>query len=113
MKSESRKENDNREIGLVKLLKATDVADLLGISVKTVHKLVRDQRLACVQVTSKERRFTEEQVRAYIEGQSREIHQVRVDTPRPRPVSSESKKGGQKALGFSRRSLIEEMRQWH
>ncbi len=113
MNSESRRENDNEKIGIQRLLTPKDVADILGISVKTVHKLVRDQKLACVQVTTKERRFTEEQVRAYIEGQSREIHQVRVDTPRPRPVSSESKKGGQKALGFSRRSLIEEMRQWH
>ena len=110
--SESRKENDYREIGLTRLLKAMNVADILGISVKTVNKLVRDGKLGCVQVTAKERRFTEAQVRAYIDAQSKGIPKVRVDTTRTRRVSSEPKKGGQKSLGFSRRSLIEEMRQW-
>ena len=47
---------------LPKLLYPRDVAQLLGISVKTVHKLVRDGKLGCVQVTTKDRRFTQEQV---------------------------------------------------
>ena len=110
--NESRKENDSREIGLSRLLMPANVAEILGISVKTVHKLVREGKLGCVQVTGKERRFAEEQVRAYIEAQSRGIHEVRVDRKPARRVSSEPKKGGEKSLGFSRRSLIEEMRQW-
>lgn len=112
MKSESRKENDNEKIGIQRLLSPKDEAEILGISVKTVHKLVRDRKLACVQVTAKERRFTWEQVRGYIEGQSRGIYQVRVDTPRVRQISSQPQKEGEKSLEFSRRSLIEEMRQW-
>jgi excisionase family DNA binding protein len=110
--NESRKENDQERISIQKLLTAKDVAEILGISVKTVNKLVREGKLGCVQVTSKERRFTEEQVRGYIEGQSRGIYQVRVDTPRVRQVSSQPPKGGEKSLEFSRRSLVEEMRQW-
>jgi excisionase family DNA binding protein len=112
MNSESRKENDNEKIGIQRLLSPADVAGILGISVKTVNKLVREGKLGCVQVTSKERRFTEEQVRGYIEGRSRGIYQVRVDTPRVQKVSSQPPKGGEKSLEFSRRSLIEEMRQW-
>ena len=33
------------------LWRASDVAQILGISAKTVHKLVREKKLACVQVT--------------------------------------------------------------
>ncbi len=71
MNNEMRKENDNEKIGIQRLLSPRQVAEILGISVKTVHKLVRETKLACVQVTAKERRFTEEQVKAYIEAQSK------------------------------------------
>jgi predicted site-specific integrase-resolvase len=43
------------------LLKAKDVAVKLWVSEKTVHKLAREGRLACVQVTARDRRLTHEQ----------------------------------------------------
>ena len=49
--------NSLNENNLTSLLQACDVATLLGISVKTVHKLVREGKLLCVQVTARERRF--------------------------------------------------------
>jgi excisionase family DNA binding protein len=110
--SESRKENDYATIGISQLLTPTDVAGILGISVKTVHKLAREGKLGCVQVTSKERRFTEEQVRAYIDAQSKTIQKVRVDTLRHRQVSSPPKKGGAKSFGVSKADLRKEMSQW-
>jgi excisionase family DNA binding protein len=112
MNNESRKEHDNAKIGIQRLLSPEDVAEILGISVKTVNKLAREWKLGCVQVTSKDRRFTEEQVRAYIDAQSKTIQKVRVDTPRTRRVSSEPKKGGKKSFGDLRTSLREEMSQW-
>ena len=36
-----------------------EVGSILGISTKTVHKLVREGKLSCVQVTARDRRFTE------------------------------------------------------
>ena len=116
--SESRKENDRGQDGIARLLSPRDVAEILGIGVKTVHKLVRERKLGCVQVTSKERRFTEEQVRAYIEAQSKGFQEVRVDTPRGRRVSSEVKKGGNgkehrvEKTKDSWASLREEMTRW-
>jgi excisionase family DNA binding protein len=107
-----RKENIQGESQLQKLLTAKDVAGTLGIAAKTVNKLVRDGKLGCVQVTAKERRFTEEQIRDYIE--SRTI--VRVDRERVRSVSSTPKKGGEqdfKAKSFEAQvtgSLVEEMK---
>lgn len=42
------------------LWRVSDVARILGISSKTVHKLVREGKLPCVQVTARERRVVEE-----------------------------------------------------
>ena len=82
---------------------------MLGISPKTVHKLVREGKLPCVQVTTRERRFTPEQVQQYIESQSIGVH---VDKMDPRPVSSRPKKGGAKSIGVSGTDLRKEMRSW-
>lgn len=113
MNSESRKENDQERIFIQKLLSAKDVAEILGISVKTVNKLVREGKLGCVQVTAKERRFAEEQVKAYIESRTKII---RVDRERGHSVSSAPKKGGErgcKAKSFEAQvtgSLVEELK---
>ncbi|MBI5247881.1 MAG: helix-turn-helix domain-containing protein [Desulfomonile tiedjei] len=106
--SESRKENDSDKIGIQRLLSPKDVAEILGISVKTVNKLVREGKLGCVQVTGKERRFTEDQVRVYIE--SRTIERP-VDRKSPKPVDF-PRKGGEKSLGFARTALKQEMQSW-
>ena len=110
-----RKENARGTSPLEKLLKATDVAEILEIATKTVNKLVREGKLGCVQVTSKERRFTREQVRAYIDAQSKE---VRIDTPCDRRVVFEPEKGGERKeyrkekAKDSWASLQEEMSRW-
>jgi excisionase family DNA binding protein len=96
--------------GLPALWQAAEVAKILGISVKTVHKLVREGKLACVQVTARERRFTYEQVEDYVRDQSTS---VRVDRRGSKPVSSTPKKGGvKKSVGLSRTGLREEIRSW-
>ncbi len=59
MNKETGKENDQEQIFIQMLLSAKDVADILGISAKMVNKLVREGKLGCVQITAKERRFTE------------------------------------------------------
>jgi excisionase family DNA binding protein len=91
------------------LLNVKDVAITLGIAPKTVNKLVREGKLACVQVTSRDRRFTIEQVQAYIDSQTVE---VRIDRQKLNRVRSQPPKGGEKSLGVSRTSLLEEMSQW-
>jgi excisionase family DNA binding protein len=91
-------------------MNAAAVASILGVSTKTVHKLVREGKLGCVQVTSKERRFTMEQVQEFIERQSQP---VRVDTKPSGPLLSTPKKGGKKkSVGLSRTDLREEIRSW-
>jgi len=101
-----------------RLLTVSIVASILGISPKTVHKLVREGKLACVQVTARDRRFTPEQIQEYIRSQSTS---VRVDKTTPRPVRSAPKKGGNytkrgEKAGVSKAcqldQLREEMRQW-
>ncbi|MBM3299331.1 MAG: helix-turn-helix domain-containing protein [Deltaproteobacteria bacterium] len=96
---------------MVPLLRVTDAASILGISTKTVHKLVRERKLACVQVTSRDQRFTDEQIREYIRSQSTG---VRVDKKAAPTVSSRPKKGGDRAqsVGVNGKDLREEMRRW-
>ncbi len=68
--------------GLEPLLDARDVAILLKISMKTVHKRVREGKLGCVQANRKDRKFTREQVQTFISTQSVSAAQdVRVGGP--------------------------------
>ncbi len=108
---ENRSVNTDQQPGaaMPQLLNAEDVAQILGIAKKTVHKLVREGKLGCVQVTEKDRRFTPPQVQAYIDAQT---VSVRIDKKRAKPVRSTPPNGGKKSLGVSRTSLQEEMSQW-
>jgi hypothetical protein len=107
--NETGKENDQGRIFIQKLLSARHVGEILGISAKTVNKLVREAKLGCVQVTAKERKFTEDQIREYIESRS---SKVQIDTRTHVRVKSAPPKGGEKSFGCSRTSLREEMRSW-
>jgi excisionase family DNA binding protein len=106
--NEMRKENEQDRISVPRLLSAKDVGEILGISVKTVNKLVRAGKLACVQVTTKERRFTEEQVREFLESST---IKTPIDKKSAKPLDF-PRKGGQKSLGFARTALKKEMRSW-
>jgi excisionase family DNA binding protein len=101
--------NDSTGLALPSLHTAKDVAAALNISVKTVHRLVREGKLPCVQVTVRERRFTPKQVQQYIESQST---RMRVDKKTAPAVSSRPRKGGAKSIGVSGTDLRKEMRSW-
>lgn len=91
----------------IRLLDAKEVAEMIRVAIKTVHKLAREGRLACVQITPRERRFTQEQVQEYIRVQSTEM---RVDRKAASAVSSRPKKGGAKSSGVSGTALAKEIR---
>lgn len=94
-----------------RLLKPEDVANILDLSIKSIHRLSREGKLQCVQVSARERRFTPEQVEQFIESQSTGIC---VDKKTSRPVSSTPKKGGEKSrfVGVSGKDLRKEMKKW-
>ncbi len=97
--------NDSR------LLEPKEVAARMNLSLKTIHKLAREGKLACVQVTARERRFTEEQVQQYIESRSTG---TTIDKRVTAPVSSRPKKGGEnsKFVGVGGKDLRKEMKKW-
>jgi excisionase family DNA binding protein len=104
------KENTQGESQIRKLMTAKDVAEILGISVKTVNKLVREAKLGCVQVTAKERRFTKQQIQEYIESRS---SKVQIDSRTSDRVKSAAPKGGEKSSRvFNRADLLKEIRSW-
>ncbi len=108
--NETGKEHDREQNFIQRLLSAKDVAEILGISVKTVNKLVREAKLGCVQVTAKERRFTEEHVKGFIESRS---SKVQIDKRKPDRVESAAPKGGEKSSRvFNRADLLKEIRSW-
>ena len=97
------------------LLDAEDVARILKSSVKTVHKRVREGKLQCVQGSPKDRKFTREQVQAFIQAQSTE---VRIDREKEKTVRSQPPKGGDQKHNCGEKtkdswaSLQKEMSRW-
>jgi excisionase family DNA binding protein len=108
LNEEKKQTNDEERVTIPRLLSAKDVAEILGISAKTVNKLAREGKLGCVQVTAKERRFTEEQVEEFVESRT-------IERPVDRKNSKQldfPRKGGKKSLGFARTALKQEMQSW-
>ena len=54
----------------MKLILPNQVAQILGVSVKTVHKLVREGALNCVEVRPRIRRFSSQHVEEFISSHS-------------------------------------------
>ncbi|MGO9567852.1 MAG: helix-turn-helix domain-containing protein [Desulfomonilaceae bacterium] len=109
VQNELTKAEQAQEEPLCPLMNVVDVADILGVAHKTVNKLVRSGKLGCVQISPRARRFSKEQVKAYIDSKKAEVP---IDRKRFKPVKSRPPKGGEKSFGFSRTSLREEMRSW-
>jgi excisionase family DNA binding protein len=99
---------DSIQGAVPQLMTAQEVSRILKIAPKTVNKLARERKIGSVQVTSKERRFTQEQVQAYIAQNSQP---VRVDTEPSKPLFC-PRKGGEKSFGVSKADLRKEMSQW-
>jgi len=99
---------------LDRLLTIEQVSEQLQLKPKTIHGLVRDGKLSCVQVTPRERRFLPEQIEEFIRSRI---------TPGPTlvdkklgnrlPSPAKSSRGGERNSGdLVRAQLREEMRSW-
>lgn len=67
---ETRQKNDEETRVSPKLLTATEVGEMLGISARTVNRLARTGKLGCVQLTDRDRKFTTELVQEFIEAET-------------------------------------------
>lgn len=106
----SGKEIETVRQDLPTLLYPRDVAQVLGISVKTIHKLVRDGKLGCVQVTARDRRFSREQVQHYVASCTTNAP-AKIDREPYVRVRSQPPKGGEKSSRvFDRANLLKEIR---
>ena len=93
----------------MELLTPQQVAEILGISDRTVHKLCRDGKLGYAQIDSKHRRFTEEHVEAYIRSVSVQTKSSNKASPL---VSQPVKTSHQSPKPADRKSLRREMDKW-
>ena len=91
------------------LMTVDDVAASLQVKAKTVHQLVRDGKLGCVQVTPRQRRFTEDQVQAFLARRTMEPPRT-VDAPSRTLLPSPQRE--LKPQRGDRAQIREEMRQW-
>jgi len=100
---------------LPELLSVDFVAEYLGIRVKTVHEFVREGKLGCVQIGPRDRKFTMEQVEAFIHARTVTPPPSRIDNPARKKLRS-PKRGGDEGSKLSgddvRARLREEMRSW-
>lgn len=69
-----------------RLMTAWDVAQILDISTSTVHQLVRDGRMTCVQINKCNRRFTKEMVEEFIKSATIPKHASRAMNLLQRPT---------------------------
>lgn len=110
LNGENGDKNHQEPHSIPRLLRASEVAEILRISKKTVNKLAREGKLDCIQVTAKERRFDEEQLQDFIESRR---SKVRIDRRIPERVESTAPKGGEKSSRvFNRADLLKEIRSW-
>ena len=67
---------ERQVVAVPRLISAAEAGEILGISAKTVHKLVRSGRLGCVEITTRKRRFTMELVEEFIEAETYHRHEM-------------------------------------
>ncbi|MGO9117630.1 MAG: helix-turn-helix domain-containing protein [Desulfomonilaceae bacterium] len=90
------------------LMKPIQAARVLGVSKPMIDKLCREGKLEYIQINKKERRFTEDQLNAYIISQT--VRKPTIDN-KPQKRLPCSSKGGEKekSVGFSRNDLRKEI----
>ncbi len=94
---------------MIPLLTPEIAAVLPGIKVKTVHELVREGKLACVQVIPRDRKFTEAQLQEFIENRTISIPK-QVDRKTADKLPSPARKGGVRSVEDSGADLGKEIR---
>jgi excisionase family DNA binding protein len=66
LNEEKRQTNQEEVMTIPGLLSANEVGKMLGISARAVNKLASEGKLGCVQLTSRDRRFTKELVEEFV-----------------------------------------------
>lgn len=93
---------------LTPLMSPDAVAEYLGKTTKTVHQLVREGKLDCIQITPKDRRFSEEQLKAYLDRCT--VSRAKPVDKKPSEPLRSPRKGGVKSVEDFGTDLVKEMR---
>ncbi|MEW6352217.1 MAG: helix-turn-helix domain-containing protein [Thermodesulfobacteriota bacterium] len=97
----------------IELLSPSDVARTLALSERAVHKLVREGRLQCYQVTPRQRRFSPAQIEAFLDSRKTALPKpVDTSTARRLPSPRKPQQGREESQGETAAALRKEMRQW-
>jgi hypothetical protein len=101
---------DTVETTLPRLYTEEETAEYLGRKVKRVHEYVRNGKLQCVQLSARDRKFTEEQIKDF-------IHRRTTPLPKPLDRKAHDKVGSsperrKSSGGSSFRALRKEIHSW-
>jgi len=102
----------------MKIYSVGEVSELLQISKKEVHRLVREERLSCIEITNRRRRFTQEHIDLFLAEATRKSRRPkRLEKSErsllPLPKQQAHTEGGVSgSTQVSPRALHKEMRNW-
>ncbi|MFC1836854.1 helix-turn-helix domain-containing protein [Thermodesulfobacteriota bacterium] len=96
----------------MELLKPRDIAQMLGVSVQTVHKLCRKGMLEYIQIDSKNRRFTHDAVERYLEAKTCPARHPSVTVTTRKPKSQGPRTRPSKTTKRSKEERRKEMDSW-
>jgi excisionase family DNA binding protein len=94
------------------LLNPREVAEILGISERTVHQLCREGKLGYCQVDAKHRRFTQEHVEAYVGSVSVSVSSSTKKSVPAMAVSPKPQPRNEIPTADERAALRKEMKAW-
>ncbi|MBM4329043.1 MAG: helix-turn-helix domain-containing protein [Deltaproteobacteria bacterium] len=100
-----RNQKRSEDVCDVRLLTPQQAAEVLAIPLKSLHALCRDGRLAYVRINRRgERRFTADQLQAFVEGQTVSARNP-VDKQPRRALPSPRKGGEKEVVGVEEKGL--------
>jgi excisionase family DNA binding protein len=101
---------DTVETALPRFYTVEETAEYLGLKVKRVHEHVRNGKLQCVQLSAKDRKFTEEQIKDFLQRRSTPLPKPLDHKPRERVRCSPERR--KSSGGSSFRALRKEIQSW-
>jgi excisionase family DNA binding protein len=93
-----------------KLATAKQAAEYLGITERHIHRLVRQGRLQCVQISTKVRKFSIDQLKAFIEASKTPTPKKQIDKKLSDGLTCIQ--GNRENKPFDRQAAKGELRSW-
>lgn len=89
-------------------MNVNEVAEALGVRPAMIHKLVRENRISCIEVTPRNRRFVRADITEYLASRRRTLPKKVDSAPRPQVISTPKTHTAEE----TRAQIKEDLRSW-